>query len=222
MNIDGLGVETIDQLYKNGLVKNAADIYQLQAKDLLPLERMAEKSVNNLIKSIEDSKQTPFERVLYALGIRFVGETVAKKLARHFGNIEAIKNASIEELESVDEIGPQIAGSVSAFFQQADNLILMERLQKANLNFVLSAEDLADKTEKLKGLSILVTGGLESFSRDEVKNVIEKNGGKAASSVTGKTDIVVVGKEAGGSKLEKAEKLGIKMIDEATFLKMIE
>lgn len=221
MNIDSLGGETIEQLYDAGLINNIADIYELKKEDLLPLERMAEKSVNNLLEGINESKQIPFERVLYGLGIRHVGETIAKKLARAFKNIDELKSASLEELLEVDEIGEKIAKSVISYFKHDKNIEVINKLKKKGLNFALSDEQLASGSEKLKGLTFVVSGVFTKFSRDELKNLIEMNGGKNTGSISAKTSYVVAGENMGPAKLEKAQKLGIAIIDENKFLELI-
>ena len=220
MNIDGLGAETIDQLFEAKLINNIADIYDLKAEQILPLERMAEKSVNNLINGVEASKQIPFQRVLFALGIRYVGETVAKKLAKQFKNIDAIANASIEELEAADEIGEKIAESIRIYFDDLNNIQLLSRLKANGLQFSLSEEELSNSTDKLKGLTFVISGTFE-MSRNDLKKVIEDNGGKASSSLSSKTSYLVRGESMGPSKLAKAEKLEIKMISEQEFLALL-
>ena len=221
MNIDGLGEETIEQLYNAGLIKNIVDLYRLEKEQLLPLERMAEKSVNNLLKGLEDSKKVPFERVLFAIGIRYVGETVAKKLARHFKNIDAIKTATFEELIVADEIGDKIAESILHFFTVEQNQQLIENLKEIGLQFSLSEQQLENRSEKLAGLTFVVSGVFTLFSRDELKNLIEQNGGKVSGSISKKTSYIVAGENMGPSKLEKATELGIKIIDEQQFSGMI-
>ena len=221
MNIDGLGEETIEQLYNAGLTKNIVDLYWLQKEQLLPLERMAEKSVNNLLKGLEDSKKVPFERVLFAIGIRYVGETVAKKLARHFKNIDAIKTASFEELIAADEIGDKIAQSILHFFTIEQNQQLIENLKEIGLQFSLSEQQLENRSDQLAGLTFVVSGVFTLFSRDELKNLIEQNGGKVSGSISKKTSYIVAGENMGPSKLEKATELGVKIIDEQQFSEMI-
>lgn len=221
MNIDGLGEETIEQLFNAGLAKNSVDLYHLQKEQLLPLERMAEKSVNNLLKGLEESKKVPFERVLFAIGIRFVGETVAKKLARHFKNIDAIKKATFEELIATDEIGDKIAESIIHFFTIEQNQQLIENLQEIGLQFSLSEQQLENRSEKLAGLTFVVSGVFTLFSRDELKNIIEQNGGKVSGSISKKTSYIVAGENMGPSKLEKATELGVKIINEQQFNTMI-
>ncbi|NAS30900.1 NAD-dependent DNA ligase LigA [Flavobacteriaceae bacterium R38] len=221
MDIDGLGGETVELLFKEGLIQNYADLYVLKKEQIIPLERMAEKSADNLINGIEASKKIPFERVLYALGIRFVGETVAKKLAREYKNISALKSASFSELILVDEIGDKIAESLIDFFGSEENLKIVERLRSYGLQFEVSAEKLLNQTDKLKGVIFVVSGVFEKLSRNELKKKIEDNGGKVASSISSKTNYVVAGSNMGPSKKEKAEKLGIPIIDEDQFLLML-
>ncbi|MEO6884122.1 MAG: NAD-dependent DNA ligase LigA [Bacteroidia bacterium] len=222
MNIDSLGGETIEQLFQNGLLKNVADIYILQKEDLLRLERMAEKSVTNLLKGIEISKTVSFERTLYAIGIRHVGETIAKKLAFQFKNIEALENASLEMLIDTNEIGEKIAQSVVAYFADERNREIIARLKSYGLNFEMSEEFMAQRTEKLNAATFVISGVFAKFSRDELKNKIEQNGGKNTGSVSAKTTYLLAGENIGPAKLEKAVKLGINIISEDDFLKMIE
>ncbi len=221
MDIDGLGGETVALLYNNNLVKNYADLYELKVEQILPLERMAQKSAENLVKGVENSKNIPFERVLYALGIRFVGETVAKKLAKHYKNIDALSQASIMDLILVDEIGERIAQSLIEFFANQENQITIERLK----NFGLQLETIEiinpNATQKLQGKTFVVSGVFEQFSRDDLKKAIEDNGGKVGSSISAKTDFVVAGANMGPAKLEKAAKLNIPIISESEFQKMI-
>jgi DNA ligase (NAD+) len=221
MNIDGMGVETVDMLYQQKLINDPADLYVLHADRLLQLDRMAEKSVENLLKGIEDSKQQPFERVLFALGIRHVGEVVAKKLARHFGDIDKIMEASSEELTAVPEIGEVIAWSIKQFFSDAKHLNLVNRLRNYGLNFKISEKQLQSRTEKLSGMSIVVSGVFTHFSRDGIKETIEQNGGKVSGSISAKTDLLVAGENMGPAKKEKAEKLGVKVISESDFIALI-
>ena len=216
----GLAEATIDQLYQKGLLHTIADFYTLKKEDLLQLERFAEKSADNLITSIEESKQIPFQRVLFALGIRFVGETVAKTLASHFNSIEDLKNATIEQLLEVDEIGDRIAKSVTDYFSDEKNLRLLNKLIEAGLQFEGDKKELS--SDKLTGKSIIISGVFQKFSRDEMKELIEQNGGKNVSSISAKTDFLLAGDKIGPSKLEKANKLGIQIISEDEFLSMIE
>ncbi len=219
MNIDGLGSETVDLLFSKGLVKNVADLYDLTFDQVIDLERMAEKSANNLLKGIVDSKQISFERVLFAVGIRFVGETVAKQLAKGFKNIEALALAKFDELVAVDEIGEKIAISVQNYFLDEENVNLIERLQKAGLQFEVEEKVLS--SENLKGKNFVVSGVFSLFSRDELKVLIEQNGGKNAGSISSKTDYVIAGANMGPAKLEKATQLGVEIISEDDFVRMI-
>lgn len=221
MDIEGLGAETVEQLFEAGLIENYADIYDLTADQLLPLERMAEKSVENMLAGIEASKQIPFERVLFALGIRYVGETVAKKLARHFHNIEALMRATQEELVAVDEIGDRIAQSLIEFFAHEPNRAIVSRLEQAGLQLQIPEEQLADNTDKLGGQTFVISGVFERHGRDELKELIEKNGGKNTGSVSAKTNFLLAGEGMGPSKRAKAEKLGVQIISEADFEAMI-
>ena len=216
MNIDGLGVETIDQLFQAGLVKNVADLYTLTFDQVVNLDRMADKSANNLLQSIEASKQIPYERVLFALGIRFVGETVAKKLAAKFENIDLLAQASFDELVAVDEIGERIAISVQSYFSDELHQQLIEKLKKAGVQLQgVKKEFLSNKFE---GMNFVVSGVFSTFSRDELKKVIEDNGGKNVSSISAKTTYVVAGENMGPAKLEKATKLGVKILSEQEFV----
>ena len=220
MDIEGLGGETVALLYQNGLVKNYADLYDLKIEQILPLERMAQKSAENLINGIEKSKEVPFERVLYALGIRYVGETVAKKLAKHYKNIDAIANASLMDLILVDEIGDKIAQSVIEFFENIENRLTIERLKAVGIQFEL-VENNTQVSDKFAGKTFVVSGVFEKFSRDDLKKAIEDNGGKVGSSISAKTDYVVAGENMGPAKLEKANQLKIAIISEEDFLGMI-
>jgi DNA ligase (NAD+) len=221
MDIEGLGSETIDQLYEAGLVRTFADLYDLRREDLLPLDRMAEKSVDNMLAGIEASKLIPFERVLFALGIRFVGETVAKKLARQFHSIDALMHATLESLVEVDEIGQRIAESVVEYFSRDEHRMIVERLREAGLQCEIPAEQLSGRTDKLKGLTFVISGVFERHSRDELKDLIEMNGGKQTGSVSAKTNYVLAGEGMGPSKREKAEKLGVVILSEAEFEAML-
>jgi DNA ligase (NAD+) len=218
MDIEGLGGETVTLLVKEGLISNYSDLYTLTKEQVLPLERMAEKSAENLINGVQTSKQIPFERVLFAIGIRYVGETVAKKLAKHYKSIDAIASASVEDLIAVDEIGDRIAESVVAFFSSEDNKENIEKLKSYGLQLAISAEKLANQTDKLKGQSIVVSGVFEMISRTELKKMIEDNGGKVSSSISSKTNFLVAGDKMGPSKLAKAEILGVEIISENDFL----
>ena len=222
MDIEGLGGETVALLVNAGLIENYADLYKLKKEDILPLERMADKSADNLIAGIEKSKEIPFERVLFALGIRYVGETVAKKLAKHFKNINALAAASEEELVNVDEIGGRIAWSVADFFNAVSNQENVQRLRDYGVQLEISAEKLANQTNILDGNSFVISGVFEKVSRNELKKMIEDNGGKVSSSISSKTNYLVAGDNMGPSKLAKAEKLGTTIISEDDFLKMLE
>jgi DNA ligase (NAD+) len=221
MDIEGLGGETVALLVNAGLITNYSDLYELTKEEVIPLERMAEKSAENLINGIKLSKQIPFERVLYALGIRYVGETVAKKLAKHYKNIDALSIATIIDLIAVDEIGDKIAESVVDFFSSVENVDIVNRLKEFGVQLELSEEVLANQTSKLVGKSFVVSGVFESVSRNELKKLIEDNGGKVSSSISSKTSFVVAGDKMGPSKRTKAESLNISIIDEKDFLQMI-
>ena len=210
MNIDGMGEALVTQLIEKGMVKNVADIYDLNKKDLLSLERFADKSAQNILDEIENSKKLPIERVIYGLGIRMVGERTAQFLAEHFGSMEEIENASAEELQSVDEVGPKIAESIEEFFSNAANRKLVDRLGAAGLAFEGKKKE---RGTKLAGKTFVLTGTLAHFTRDEAKKLIEDAGGKVTGSVSKKTDYVVAGTDA-GSKLDKAKELGVTVIDE--------
>ncbi|SEM11928.1 DNA ligase (NAD+) [Aquimarina amphilecti] len=222
LDIEGLGGETVALLVKEGLITNYADLYELKKEQVIPLERMAEKSADNLIEGILKSKEIPFERVLFGLGIRYVGETVAKKLAKHYKSIDAIMAATEEELVNVDEIGIKIAQSVQEFFSADANRVLIERLLGYGVQLQISADKLANQTETLKGQTFVVSGVFEKVSRNELKKLIEDNGGKVSSSISSKTSYVVAGANMGPSKLEKANKLEIVIISEDDFLNLIE
>lgn len=221
MNIN-IGPETVEDLFNVGLVKNIANLYDLRITDLLTLERWAEKSARNLMNSLRESKAVPFERVLYALGIRYVGETVAKRLASSFHSIDRLMEASFEQLVDVDEIGDRIAQSVVAYFSDAENRQIVERLRAQGLQMEVSEEVLANRSERLKGLTFVISGTFTQHSRDEYKAMIEQHGGKNTGSVSGKTSYILAGENMGPAKLEKAAKLGVRIIREDEFLKMIE
>ncbi|WP_179020003.1 NAD-dependent DNA ligase LigA [Winogradskyella forsetii] len=218
MDIDGLGGETVALLVKEGLITNYSDLYELTVEQVIPLERMAAKSAENLINGIEASKQIPFERVLFALGIRYVGETVAKKLAKHYKSIDALMFASMLDLVTVDEIGERIAESVVEFFSSEENKQIIERLKSFGVQLEISAEKLANQTDKLKGQTFVVSGVFEKISRNELKKMIEDNGGKVSSSISAKTSYVVAGDKMGPSKRTKAENLNIPILSEIEFL----
>jgi len=221
MNIDGLGSETINLLYQNGLLHNIADIYGLKIPDLIRLERLGTKSAYNIQAGFEKSKEVPFERVVFALGIRFVGETIAKKLAYAFKTIEALEQATLEELVAVDEIGERIAQSVVLYFMDPMNVLTVSRLKEAGLQMSLSEEKLQAHGTSLAGLSVVISGTFSLHSRDEYKTLIERNGGKNVGSVSSKTSFILAGENMGPEKLKKAENLGVKLVDENTFLEMI-
>jgi DNA ligase (NAD+) len=221
MDIEGLGGETVALLYNNGLVKDYADLYELTVDQILPLERMAQKSAENLVNGVQKSKEVPFERVLYAIGIRYVGETVAKKLSKHYKSIDAIRNASLMDLILVDEIGEKIAQSVIEFFDNPENVRIIERLKQYDVQMELVEVHNPNATNKLAGKTFVVSGVFEKFSRDDLKKAIEDNGGKVGSSISAKTDYVVAGDNMGPAKLEKANQLKISIITEIDFLAMI-
>lgn len=221
MNIDGLGPETVDMFYRLGLIKNTADLYQLTADDIKNLDRMGEKSAENIIKGIEASKEVPFERVLFALGIRFVGETVAKKIAKSFNDIDELENANLKKLINIDEIGEKIAQNILTYFTNPLNRELIERLKSTGLQLYRREEDLSGYTDKLAGQSIVISGVFTHHSRDEYKELIEKNGGKNVGSISAKTSFILAGENMGPAKLEKAHKLGIKLMSEDEFLTLI-
>jgi len=221
MDIDGLGGETVDLLRKEGLIQNYADLYDLTVEKVLPLERIAEKSAQNLIEGIIKSKEIPFEKVLFALGIRFVGETVAKKLAKHFKSIDNLMAADFETLISVDEIGDRIAQSIIDFSSNLTSVQLINRLKEVGIQLSVSEESLKNQTDKLKGQIFVVSGVFHQMSRTELKKTIEDNGGKISSSISKKTNFIVAGDNMGPSKLVKAETLGIAIISEQDFIDSI-
>lgn len=222
MNIDGLGVETIDQFYQEGLIHTIADLYTLKAPDIARLERMGKKSALNIMEGIRASKEVPFERVLFALGIRFVGETTAKTLAKSFRSIDALAKASLDELMQVDEIGARIAQSILLYFADEKNQEQIERLREAGVQLEMEELDLSEYTDKLEGKSIVISGVFAHHSRDEYKEIIEKNGGKNVGSISKKTSFILAGDNMGPAKLEKANKLGVPILTEEEFLKLIE
>ena len=221
MDIEGLGGETVALLFNNGLVHNYADLYELTVEQILPLERMAQKSAENLVNGVANSKNIPFESVLFALGIRFVGETVAKKLAKHYRSIDALCQATLMDLILVDEIGERIAQSVLDFFDNEENRAIIERLKKHGIQFEIIEKINPNATNKLSGKTFVVSGVFEKFSRDDLKKAIEDNGGKVGSSISTKTDYVVAGDNMGPTKLDKANKLNIAIISEDDFIKLI-
>ncbi|MFT5761626.1 MAG: DNA ligase (NAD+), partial [Polaribacter sp.] len=221
MDIDGLGGETVDLLRKEGLIQNYADLYDLKVEQIIPLERMAEKSAQNMIEGIGKSTNIPFEKVLFALGIRFVGETVAKKLAKHFKSIEFLMTADFETLISVDEIGDRIAQSIIDFSNNIGNIQLVSRLKSSGVQLEVSAESLENKTDRLGAKVFVVSGVFYQLSRNELKKAIEDNGGKVSSSISKKTNYIVAGDNMGPSKKTKAEDLGVAIISEQDFIDMI-
>ncbi len=221
MNIDGVGPETVDAFYRLGLIKDTADLYSLRIDDIKNLERMGEKSAENIINGIAASKEVPFERVLFALGIRFVGETVAKKIAKSFADIEELENADLEKLKNIDEIGEKIARSIVVYFSNPSNRELIEHLRESGLQFCRKEEDMSEHTDKLSGQSIVISGVFTHHSRDEYKELIEKNGGKNVGSISSKTSFILAGDNMGPAKLEKAQKLGVRIVNEDEFLTLI-
>ena len=222
LDIEGLGGETVALLVHEGLIRDYADLYELTTDQIIHLDRMAEKSADNLVKGVQASKDVPFERVLFGLGIRYVGETVAKKLAKHYKSIEALSKATLEDLEQVDEIGIKIAESVVDFFSTEANVQLVSRLILYGLQLQLSEEALSNQTTQLEGLRFVVSGVFETVSRDELKALIDSNGGKVVSSISAKTSYVVAGANMGPSKRTKAESLKVPIISEQVFLEMID
>jgi len=222
MNIDGLGGETVEQFYKSGLINNIADLYELDPFKMMELERMAEKSVNKILKGVRVSKEIPFEQVLFAIGIRFVGSTVAKTLAKYFKNIDNIKNATLDELTNVDEIGIRIAESIQSFFTIEKNVEIVNRLKEYGVQMaIVESEEDANLVKILEGKSVVVSGVFMKFSRDDLKKTIEKLGGKNIGSISKKTSFIIAGDKMGPSKLEKAERLGVRLITEDEFIAMI-
>lgn len=220
-DIDSIGERTIELLYQKDLVRSVADLYDLSFEDIYQLEGFKELSTENLLKGIQASKEIPFENILFGLGIRFVGRTVAEKLAYHFKTIDRLSRATFDELIEVPEIGERIAQSVVNYFQDADNIKLIERLQQAGLQFVLVEQEIQQLGNALAGKSLVVSGVFATYGRDEIKEVIKQHGGKVVSAISGKVDILVAGENMGPAKKEKAEKLGVTIIDEEAFTKMI-
>ena len=220
MNIDGLGPETVDLFYQQGLIRDVSDLYKLRVEDIRGLDRMGLKTAENIIKSIDASRGVPFERVLFALGIRFVGETVAKKLARSFTDIDSLRWADMKSLIEVDEIGEKIAQSIVTYFANPQNNALVERLEEAGLQFRRTEEELAGHTDRLAGQRIVISGVFARHSRDEYKALIEKHGGKNVGSISSKTSFILAGENMGPAKLEKARKLGVRIVNEDEFLSM--
>jgi len=220
MNIEGLGEETVDLLFNKQIIRNFADLYELKAEQLIPLERLGEKSAINIIKSIRSSLNTPYHRVLYALGIRHVGETVARTIAGRFRSIDQLIKADIEKLTSIREIGPKIASSIISFFADEDNILIINRLKSSGLNFI-AAEEKSGLNNRLEGKSILISGVFQKHSREEYKDIIERNGGKNTSSLAAGTSFILAGENMGPSKKKKASLLGIPVISEKEFLELI-
>ncbi len=222
MNIESMGSETIDLLFKANLVHTIADLYDLTVEQIIPLERMAEKSATNIIAGIDESKKVPFERVLFALGIRHIGETSAKKLAYHFKNMDALEKATTEQLLNVADVGEIVAKSIQEFFSNAHNKKIVEKLREKGLNFALNSEELALFSNALEGKTFVISGVFAKHSRDEMVNMIEKNGGKHVGSISAKTSYIIAGENMGPAKADKAKKLNIPLITEDEFVKMIE
>lgn len=222
LNIDGLGEETVALLFDNNLIRDAADLYSLTREQLLALDRFADKSADNAIMSIEKSKSVPFPRVLFGIGIRYVGETTAKKLAQHFGSIDAIATATVEQLVEVEDVGDRIALSIIEFFSDERNRMLIDKLKAAGVQMAVSSADTSLLSDRLKGMSIVISGTFSRVSRDELKELIARHGGKNVSSISASTSLLIAGENMGPAKLEKATKLGIKIIDEEEFFRIIE
>ena len=221
MNIDSIGPETVDDYFRRGLIRNIADLYTIDVQQING-DGSREKSARKIVNSIRASVEVPFERVLFALGIRFVGETSAKLLARHFKTLDALMVASIADLMEVEGVGEVIAESVIRYFHNEENLQIIERLRSYGLQMSLNVEQLQGSTDKLAGKSIVISGVFERHSRDEYKAMIELNGGKNVGSISSKTSFILAGANMGPSKLQKAEKLGIALVDEEAFLRMLE
>ncbi len=222
LNIDGLGEETVALLFDNNLIRDAADLYSLTREQLLALDRFADKSADNAMMSIEKSKSVPFPRVLFGIGIRYVGETTAKKLAQHFGSIDAIATATVEQLVEVEDVGDRIALSIIEFFSDERNRMLIDKLKAAGVQMAVSSADTSLLSDRLKGMSIVISGTFSRVSRDELKELIARHGGKNVSSISASTSLLIAGENMGPAKLEKATKLGIKIIDEEEFFRIIE
>jgi DNA ligase (NAD+) len=221
MNIDSLGPETIAEYFRRGIIRDPADLYEIRRDQISGARGQKDKSASRILMGIEDSKNVPFPRVLYALGIRFVGETAAKTLARYFKTIDAMKEATLEQLLEVNGIGAAIAESILRFFREEKNVRLLERLERAGLQMRLSEEQLTQHSDRLEGESIVISGVFQHHSRDEYKALIEQHGGKNVGSISGKTSFILAGENMGPSKLQKAEKLGVAIVNEDEFLKMI-
>ncbi len=220
MNIEGLGEETVDLLFSKRMIRTFADLYDLRKEDLIPLERMGDKSASNIIRSIERSKEVPYARVLYALGIRHVGETVAKTIAKRFWNVDDLLHASLEDITSVREIGPKIAASIISYFADNDNIEIIERLRMAGVR-LSDTSKIQTTGSALSGKTIVISGTFSKHSRDEYKEIIENNGGKNSSSISGSTTFILAGENIGPAKKEKAIELGIPLVGEDEFLKII-
>ena len=221
MNVN-IGPETIEDLYEVGLLKDAADLYELKMKDLIRLERRGERSARNLLESLNASKQVPFERVLFALGIRYVGESVAKRLAQAFRSMDALQAATFEQLVATEDIGERIAQSLVDYFAKEANLTLIRRLASYGLQMERAEEEAGARSEKLKGQIIVISGTFAHHSRDEYKALIEQHGGKNSGSISGKTSFILAGENMGPAKMEKAAQLGIRLLNEDEFLKLLE
>jgi len=221
MDIDGLGEETINLLFNKGYVHDVSDLYRLKKEQLIPLERLGEKSADRILQSIHESQKIPFHRVIFALGIRYVGETVAQTIAKRFVTIDALKNAGLEELTSVPEIGERIANSIIQYFSDPKNLELIDNLQKAGLQFEIDEAELKNRSNKLSGKTFVISGTFQEHSRDELKSLIEQHGGKYTGSISGNTDFLLAGENMGPAKRSQAEKLNVKIISENEFLEMI-
>jgi len=219
MDIEGIGAETVELLFAEGFIHNSSDLYTLTFDQIVGLERMGDKSANNLLKGLEDSKEIPFERVLFALGIRHVGETVAKKIAKALKNIDALRSATYDELITIDEVGEKIAISIQQHFLQAENVQIVEGLKAAGLQFEIEEKELDSAV--LEGKSIVVSGVFQTLSRKELKEAIEANGGKNVGSISAKTSFIIAGDNMGPAKLEKAKSLGVEIVSENEFIEMI-
>lgn len=221
MNVDGIGPETVDTFFRLGLIRNTADLYELTVDQIKRLDRMGEKSAENIVMGIAQSKNIPFERAIFALGIRFVGETVAKKIAKAFNDMAELEDADLERLMNIDEIGEKIAQSILAYFANDTNRTLVNRLKAAGLQLYRTEEDKSGYTDKLAGLSIVISGVFTQHSRDEYKELIEKHGGKSVGSISAKTSFILAGENMGPAKLEKANKIGVRIMSEEEFLTLI-
>ncbi|MBQ2166105.1 MAG: NAD-dependent DNA ligase LigA, partial [Bacteroidaceae bacterium] len=222
MNIESLGPETVDDYYQRGLIHNIADLYLIKASDISGAKNERAKSALKIVEGVKTSLQVPFERVVFAIGIRFVGETTAKLLARHFKTMDALKNATVEQLLDVEGIGMVIAQSVVSYFQEPRNVEIIERLKEYGVQMSLSEEALSNQSTKLEGKSIVISGVFSKHSRDEYKALIEQHGGKNVGSISAKTSFILAGENMGPAKLEKASKLGVQILSEDDFLAMIE